>query len=116
MLRRAREARRDTRTGCFDPIACSVKFLGRDGSTSRTQGTCKALAGLVTETIASSVVERRKFGVRMGPIERLFQPGILGLGLNENRDVLVAIFPEGEKYLISIAGLGIVALQCIGSG
>lgn len=40
---------------------------------------------------------------------------VLGLGLLEDGDVRVNIFPQCEEVLIGGSGLGSIALQCVGA-
>jgi len=46
----------------------------------------------------------------------MVQPGVLGLGLLEDGDVGVGIFPEGQEILVSGAALASVPCQAIGAG
>jgi|SRR5262249_32936289 len=45
----------------------------------------------------------------------LFQLCVLRLGLLQDRDIGVGVFPEGEEILVSGAGFGIVTLKRIGA-
>src|ERR1700752_3750589 len=46
----------------------------------------------------------------------LLQPRVLGLGLLQDGDVGVGVFPEGEEVLVGGAGFGSVVLQDVGAG
>ena len=46
----------------------------------------------------------------------LLQLGVLGFGGDEDGDVGVGVFPEGEEILIGGAGLGGIARESVGTG
>ena len=46
----------------------------------------------------------------------LLQPRVLGLGLLQDGDVRVCVFPKGEETLIRGAAFGGVPLQSVGAG
>src|SRR5436190_11638660 len=46
---------------------------------------------------------------------KLLKLCVLGLGLLQDRDVWICVFPEGKKILIRAAGFGDVALEGVGA-
>jgi hypothetical protein len=58
---------------------------------------------------------RAKPAAKPGDLRRLipllFQLGVFGPGLLQDRDVRVGVFPEGEEIIVGCFGFGCVALK-----
>src|SRR5215469_15636174 len=78
---------------------------------------------LVVGQLASRPRGQPGCGARLGHVlrravlpDQSLQLCVLRLGLLEDGDVGVRVFPQRKKILISVAGLGCIALEHIGAG
>jgi hypothetical protein len=62
------------------------------------------------------VVERLPAGIRWATLNESLQLRVLRLGLLQDGDVGVGVFPEGQEILVGSLGLGRVTLQDLGAG
>ncbi len=92
------------------PLPESQRFAARPDNPSRSIGITVA----ASEQTAQARVNpgSRQLGAMR---QKSLQLRVLRLGVLQDGDFGIGVFPEGEEILVSGAGLGVVALESVGA-